>query len=267
MVFTDMTDTQYSELTGLRASWLKTLHGATPAHLHFKIQNPDDDSDALRIGRALHTRVLQPHRWDADWAVAPECDRRTTVGKATWSAFDTECKALGKGVLTAGDAAAINGIVNSIDTTTASMVLGMCEHREIVCTGEIGGVACKARIDACSASGMMVDIKSCLSASERAFTRSIVDYGYLLQMAFYRRLMRQCGMEHGPTVLIACEKSRPHAVALYALRDEDIDRMDGVIDTLVQLYAQCVESNTWPSYPRTVRELAMPEWAFKEVSQ
>lgn len=267
MIHTDMTDRQYAELDGLRASWLKTLHGATPAHLLHKMHHGDEDSDALRLGRALHTRVLQPNRYDTDWAVAPECDRRTTAGKQTWATFESDCRAQGKGVLSAGEAAAIDGIVNGIATTTASTVLEMCEHREIVCTGSICGVPCKARIDACSTSGMLVDVKTCQSASERAFTRSIVDYGYLLQLAFYRRLMEQNGMLRGPTVLIACEKARPHAVALYALRDEDIERMDGLIDALVQLYAECTESNRWPSYPRTVRELAMPEWAFKEVNQ
>lgn len=267
MIHTDMTDKEYADLGGLRASWLKVLHGGTPAHLHHKINHGDEDSDALRVGRALHTRVLQPHRYDSDWAVAPECDRRTTAGKQAWAAFEAMCRENGKGVLTAGDAAAIDGIVNGIATTTASTVLEMCEHREIVCTGEINGVPCKARIDACSSSGMLVDVKTCQSASERAFTRAIVDYGYLLQLAFYRRLMGQNGMLRGPTVLIACEKARPHAVALYALRDEDIERMDNLIDALVDLYAECAESNRWPAYPRTVRELAMPEWAFKEVTQ
>lgn len=268
-IIRDMTDEGYAGLYGLRASWLKVLYSQTPAHLRARMNEPMD-SDALRFGRALHTAVLQPELYADSWAVAPKVDKRTTAGKETWAKFEAECASKGKGMLSEAEGNMVQGMLRSLEDTTVSNVLNMAPMREVVLTGAIGGVECKCRIDACSPDGLLVDLKTTISAAPRAFTRSIVDFGYLLQLAFYRTLMQQNGIGYGATVLVAVEKQAPFAAALYALRDDDIARMMLVLPELAQRYQRCLDDEHWPSYPSTVQVLEMPEWAFKtneEVTQ
>lgn len=261
-----MTEEGYAGLHGLRASWLKTLYSQTPAHLRARMLEPMD-SDALRFGRALHTAVLQPELYEGSWAVAPKVDKRTTAGKELWARFEAECAASGKGVLTEAEGNMVQGIMRSLAGTTASEVLSIAPMREVVMTGQIGGVECKCRIDACSMDGLLVDLKTTVSAAPRAFTRSVVEYGYLLQLAFYRTLMQQNGIGYGATVLVAVEKQAPFAAALYALRDDDINRMMLILPELAQLYKHCIEDERWPAYPSHVQMLTMPEWAFKNEEE
>ena len=63
----------------------------SPAHYKHSITSQDDtDNPAFKIGRALHMAVFQPMVFNTLWAVAPECDRRTTAGKLIWNSFQAE---------------------------------------------------------------------------------------------------------------------------------------------------------------------------------
>lgn len=261
MIIEDMTDDAYDALEAVRATWVKTLYSSTPLHLLAQINSPRD-SDAMRFGRALHHYVLRRQSFESAWAISPKFDRRTKDGKAAAQAFEAE--AAGREVIDESEWVTVMRIAGQIAESSAGRLLEMCDLREVVVTGEIAGVECKARIDAMSSvSGVMLDIKTCTSASERAFTRSVVDYGYLLQFAFYRELARQNGMDVVAPIIVACEKAAPNAVALYALRDEDIDRMAKAIPPLVETIRVCQATGEWTGYRSGVTRLVMPEWAFK----
>jgi len=264
MIHRGMTDEEYQALPGTRASWLKVLARQTPAHLQARMQEPVD-TEALRVGRALHTAVLEPELYDQRYAVAPQVDRRTKEGRAAWEEFTTRCEAQGQTALTHIDAAMVNGMARGIARTSTATLLRECDMREVVLTGEVDGYPCKARIDACnSTSGLLVDVKTCQSASPRAFTRSVVDFGYLLQMAFYRRLMlvNGIGSWDSPTVLVAVEKQRPYCAAMYHLHHADLVREEATLPRLLELLTRCQAEDTWPGYSSTVQTLLMPEWAF-----
>lgn len=52
---------------------------------------PVEQTDAMRLGTALHTLLLEPESYRARHPVAPKVDRRTNVGKAEWAAFLESC--------------------------------------------------------------------------------------------------------------------------------------------------------------------------------
>lgn len=259
----NLSEHEYAACLGIRASWVKTLARSTPAHLWQQMSEPMD-SDALRVGRALHDCVLTPDEFSSRWAAAPKVDRRTKAGKEAYEAFMERCAVEGLGALTADEAAMVSGVAASIAATNAGSLLALAPEREVVLTGSIGGIDAKCRIDACCLeTGLLIDIKTTQSASARAFSRSVIDYGYLIQMAFYRELLLQNGADvGGPVVLIACEKSAPYAVALYSLSSADLDRILPTVESLAQRLHRCFESKEWPAYSPLVQPLEMPEWAF-----
>ncbi len=259
MIHPGQSDGWYDELPGIRASWLKALRSQTPAHLLARMHGQGESHDALRFGRAFHAALLQPSVF-ASWAVAPEVDRRTREGKARWEEFITAVRGLD--YITAGESEMLEAMRQSFAASGISRLLEMCEHREVVMTGEIAGQPCKCRIDACSESeAILIDIKTAISAAPRQFGRAAAEYGYPLQMAFYRELMRQNGIDCGAVILVAVEKTRPHCVAAYRIQEADLDRVALEIPELVGRFAECVSTGAWPGYEDRIIDIELPDWA------
>lgn len=264
MTFHPMTESEYAALPGLRASYVKTLDASTPAHLAARMAAPDADTDALRIGRAIHCRVLRPDDYAAEFIVSPKFDRRTKDGKAEAEAF--AAAAGGRTVVTQDEQSQIDMMADAVRAhPSAGKLLAMCDMRERVVTGAIDGVRCKARIDAIG-NGVLVDLKSCVSASPRAFARAVCEFGYDLQMAFYSELARQAdGYDPPQSVgIIAVEKSAPYAVAVYEIRPTDLDAAYRRVLRSVAVYRDCMESGLWPAYPSHVTWLEIPAWRYAE---
>lgn len=260
--FPRMSEDDYNRMPALRASWVKTLCTQTPAHLLQRIAEGDDaDSDALRIGRALHCRVLRPEDFAAEFLVSPKFDLRTKEGKSEAAAF-----AAGAGtrtVLNADEMRKVDAMASAVENYEPSfMLIATCTERESVWTANIEGVPCKVRPDAlASNTGLLVDLKTTISAAPRAFSRSCVEYGYWLQMAFYRAVLREHGVDIMNAVLVAIEKSAPNLVACYELSESDLDAAEQRVRAAIRLYGECVRTQIWSGYSKRVEMLAMPSWA------
>jgi hypothetical protein len=206
-----MSEADYSALPGLRASYVKQLISSTPAHLFARRNSEDADTDALRIGRALHCRGLRPADYAAEFVTSPKFDRRTKDGKAAAEAF--ALMSVGRAVIDETEQRQVDAMVDAINAhPSARAVMDAAPHRERVYTGDIAGVPAKCRVDAVGP-GVLVDVKTTISAHPRAFARSCADYGYHYQLAMYRALLRQSGVTVDDAVLVAVEKTPPYAVA------------------------------------------------------
>jgi exodeoxyribonuclease VIII len=261
MIIEGLSEAEYARLDGIRASWLKTLATSTPAHLRQQIDFPQPESDAFRLGRALHCRILTPDRFASAYTTMPKVDRRTKEGKEAYAkALDD---AAGREILDEEAMRTVDGMASAVLASSgAAEALGIATSRETVMTAEIDGEPCKCRVDAFSMSGLLLDIKTTTSAAPRAFARSVVDYGYLLQMAFYRAVMIRNGIPLGKTVIIAVEKAAPFGVAVYEVSESDIDFAFRAVPSLVARYALCQRSGFWYGYPSDPQPLRMPEWYY-----
>ena len=62
----------------------------SPAHYKHWKDNPQEDTQALLFGRAAHKYILETYDFYNEFAVAPNCDRRTKEGKETLNKFVAE---------------------------------------------------------------------------------------------------------------------------------------------------------------------------------
>lgn len=53
-----------------------------PEYYKWCLDNPQPPTDDLIVGSAFHKLVLEPDDFDKEFAVLPECNRRTKEGKA-----------------------------------------------------------------------------------------------------------------------------------------------------------------------------------------
>lgn len=144
------------------------------------------------------------------------------------------------------------------------------------------GTLCRCRPDFWRKDGIIVDLKTTEDASLEGFSKSMANYRYHVQHAFYldglraaRRLVSWPeGFEYPRAfVFLAVEKSarvvngKPKGVAVYCLSKEDVElgRLEYRRD--LDLYAACERSGEWPGYGDGIQEIALPGWAKNKAEQ
>ena len=105
---------EYRSREGISSSDLKKIM-KSPAHYKYWKDNPQEDTPALLFGRAAHKYILETYDFYNEFAVAPNCDRRTKEGKETWNKFVAESE--GKDIITEEQfkQKLLNDIKNSIE--------------------------------------------------------------------------------------------------------------------------------------------------------
>lgn len=113
------------------------------------------------------------------------------------------------------------------------------------------------------ATGRMIvtDYKTSVSAGPRQFARSVANYGYHQQHAFYiAGVSAVLGVDDPAFVFIVQEKDPPYLVTVCEL-DADAVRVGRERNRrAIDLYHECVTTGRWPSYSDEVELLSLPTW-------
>jgi hypothetical protein len=204
----------------------------SPAHLKAYLDEPDDDTNALTMGRAAHSAILEPE----DFAMRESVRAHASASKLLAGEGDVEFSIVWDARYDEDDEKAVQ--------------------------------RCKARLDKMSpviAGGVIVDIKTCRSASPRDFERAIFDHGYHRQGALYLDAARAAGLDASHFVIIAVEKEPPYAVAVYRITEGAIEAGYEQIRPLLRTYAMCETLNEWPAFGDDVKDIAIPAYAWTQL--
>jgi exodeoxyribonuclease VIII len=107
----------------------------------------------------------------------------------------------------------------------------------------------------------MVDLKTTRDASPRGFMRSIADYRYHVQAAWYLNGVEQAtGKRPDQFIFICVESTAPYVVAVYAADEVMTDRgYEQAMKDLGKL-AECRAADSWPSYSDQIETISLPGW-------
>lgn len=248
-------------------SRLSVLANSCPAKLKYQLDNPESPTPAMLIGSAVHCLTLEgSDRFGEMFAVAPECDRRTKEGKATWERF--VATAGNRTVLRNDDYLLASRVAHSVRTNAhAAAALAAAPEREVSAVWTDGGpgtgLMCKARFDALGAErGLIVDLKTTENAG-REFERSIDAYGIARQAAFYIHGAAALNIPIADFLVIAVEKEPPYLVGLHRITDEAIELAWRECRPLIEQYWQAATTDIWPGYED--RDSGLPAWAVKRI--
>ena len=262
----DLPASVYHEVDALSSTFVKDMAAKSALHAQHRREH-GETNEAMRLGTALHTRVLMPGLYAAEIAVAPKVDRRSADGKAAYAAFQESVS--DRIVISEGDHIAVLGMELAIrESHAAQLMLGMAREREVSIFSEDAetGVQLKARLDAYDPeSGWVVDIKTCQTASAGAFRSALSNSGWAIQAAFYRRVMVLAGLKFTGFVFICVEKDSPHGVGVYSIGNEDLDLVDTKLRRLIVDYKVAKERNVWPGYPDKIERVGLAAWAAKTL--
>ena len=252
----------YARLGGVHATGLKDMLVSPLLYVRRRLAGVADN-DALRIGRAIHTAVLEPDDFALSYAVWKKSDGKQRRG-AAWEAFKTANA--GRTILTEQQYRQAIAIRDSARKhPIARRFLGQDGSRELTIkwTHPRTGLLCVSRIDLlCSA---IVDLKSTANLAPGKFSSDAARFGYPLQMAFYADAVAAAGYGALPTKLIALQKAFPYDVVVYDVDEEVLrvgrDQYENALDKLVE----CERTKTWPGIAQDGEvKLFLPSWAHPE---
>jgi len=241
-----------------RTSWsqLKWL-AVSPAHYRWHLDNPPEQTDAMRLGSAFHGLTLEPEQFDSQFALWDGPRRAGKIWEDFEAAHAKEC------ILTLAQYDLASAMASAARATPEVVGLmaftGQAEH---TVEGEHLGVQLKGRLDWLS-TGVIVDLKSTKDTTPRAFGRQMAQSGVLSQLALYRHLVRN----ESDCYLIAVENKAPHTVCVYRLTEQQLSRGWEVVEQLLAKLKLCEESDYWPGPSVGVRELEVGDWQLDQLCE
>lgn len=110
---------------------------------------------------------------------------------------------------------------------------------------------------------LFVDYKTTKSADPRQFIKSAIDYRYHCQDPFYVDGAAAHGID--AQFLFFCqEKTPPYLPSVIELPTVAIEEGRRLNRAAIDLYARCVETDTWPGYEPIVHHPPWPDWASRQ---
>ena len=257
----DLPNEQYHSGPGVSKSQLDQI-AKSPAHYQYARTAPKKDpTPAQRFGSLAHTMVLEPHKLNV--VVGPSVNKNSNE----WKIFKAGADAAGAEIVTQEELDTLEGMKAAVYAHPAAAWLlgpGYVEH-SAYWIDPATGLLCRFRPDKLRRTEkgvVLVDLKSTEDASEAEFSRSIENFRYHVQAAFYSDGIEQAlGERVTAFAFIAVEKKAPYAVACYQLADVDVeDGREAYQNDLFRL-KDCLARNEWPAYSPRIETITRPAWA------
>lgn len=272
-----------------RLNWSTLKHIAvSPRMLRWRVEHPQPDTAALRLGRAIHCAVLEPGEFGTRWIVADGCAATTkgggqcgntgalyygiTPGRGQWY-----CRIRGHAPEGAGDPPEGVEIISGEDRAlalrcaesvaahgpAARLLAGAAVEQTIEWTDRATGILCRGRVDAIRPQ-VLLDLKSTRRETLREIGRDVADMHLYGQAAWYHdgamaagRLSADADRPH----LIAVGTVEPYDVAVLRLSAAALEAGRILCRDLLTRYAQCMAADYWPGIAPDVEDYDLPRWA------
>jgi hypothetical protein len=280
----------YCQIKGLNQSLLKTFSPdfrGCPATYKHRSSTPDTrDTDALREGRAFHSRLLEPKAFDAAYRVMTPADCQTifenmqdlglrkkskakymdfsdfaswkasgpTFGFTTSTPYKEWMEGDSREVLSLDDAEMLSAMTAAIwenpdvATELEKATLEDCEVTALAPYKFHGGeqMQLKARFDIVTPDAI-IDAKTCRSTNAEAFARDCEKYGYDIQAAFYLHVANAAGLKRERFGFLAQEKTAPYPNCIHWMPEDWLFYCRERFKTILADIADAIRSNAWPN--------------------
>lgn len=123
------------------------------------------------------------------------------------------------------------------------------------------GVLCRCRPDWWRDDNVIVDLKTTEDASPEGFAKSMANYRYDVQAAYYLDGVQAATRKRPKAfVFIAVEKKPPYGVGVYVLDSDSLELGRAQYQHDLRVYAECVRTGEWPGYGDKIQTISLPAW-------
>lgn len=231
---------------------------------HFKYGATNAATAAMAFGTAVHMALLEPEIFKSHYVCLKDVkDRRASEYKAAVAAHGEDRVLLPK------EADQIAMLCESVQAQTRlSEWLAEPGYRElsIFAVDDQTGAPIRCRFDLLTLENIAVDVKTTRDARPEAFSRSILQYKYYVQDAFYSHVFRMAtGLDLSGFKFAAIESDPPHAGKVYELDYTAKSEGQQEFRATLDLYAQCEKSGVWPMYDDQEEIISLPDWKLRQI--
>ena len=253
----------YDSIDAISITRLKELR-RSPQHYQWALTHRRE-TDALTLGIATHVAVLEPERFEKDFAI---WTRRTDAGAMAprrgqhWDEFSA--LNAGRSILTVDEAATAKTIAAAVRNDVTAMKYLESGDPEVSMQWD-NGRPCKGRADwLTTLNGVptLVGLKTARDVRHFAFGAQAAKLEYGMQWAFYHDgYEANCG-KSARVIEIVVESAAPHPVATYVI-DKDIllQGQDNYLE-LMKALKECEERGEWPGPVVGEQILTLPSWYY-----
>jgi hypothetical protein len=213
---------------------------------------------AMRIGNVVDSALDGMRGFPQRFAVAPECDRRTTAGKETWAAFVASVESKGLEVIPAKEYdTGMEIAAAALKDPRVKALASLPETTQAVCIwqDDQSGLWLKARLDhwVPRKNGLVVDYKTTRSPSARAFAHEVGKRGYHMQLAMYQWGIRATTNYDPGATIVAIPNVKPYekCACLYSFKSGILEAGFAMVRKILMQVAEAKRTNIWPGYQTT----------------
>jgi hypothetical protein len=246
----DISNDEYHSSHGFSRTQVMLIN-KSPYHFWYEniagLASEKEKSDALDLGSAVHTMLLEPELFMKTYAVMPSINRRTTKGKEEYASFIQEHA--DKIVLTQeqyNKAYAMTHHVRQHDIVNTLLENALFE-KSIYWTDEETGLQFKVRPDIWS-NKMIVDLKTTKDLNPMSYSCSAHKYGYYLQCWMFFEACEAIGKPIDMFVHLVIEKEEPYVPAVFVMGEKSINFGREQFNTYKRKIKECMETDKWPAY-------------------
>jgi len=272
--------TNYNEVEGINYSLLKEYH-KSPRHFKWAKENRRPATESQMLGTLVHSMVLEPHTVEQDFTIInpllrpePTKDFRSMENKAWKQALLEEASLHGRQIVEAEIYEQAKAMADSVlsNPVIKSLLEKAVIEKGIQWKDPMTGLMCKGRPDAyVPDKDLIIDLKTTISAHPSDFQRSLWNYRYHEQAAFYSMGLKAI---HGTDkynrfLFIAVENKAPYCSANYFLSPGALDTGWVTCQSLLSLHKECVTNNDWSKgyevradHKSGIMDLDLPQYAY-----
>ena len=261
---TQLTNAEYHAHQAISKSKLDAAR-KSGKHLHDMLYGPPRESTAaFDFGTAFHAGVLPGEDFSKVAVRMP----KSITSKATKAGKEFAKEHEGKIILNHSDSYALDQMMLSVSEHPAASGLLNGElkgksEQSFFCkdTGETE-LELKCRPDFMLDDGsLIIDIKTTTDASPNGFKKSLANFRYHVQAAWYLEVVEKAtGRRPEAFIFVAVEKQRPFSTAVY-VADEECIRigMEQAREDLMNI-AKWKNTGIYPGYSSQAEMISLPKW-------
>jgi len=233
----------------------------------WKARKQKEKTRSMSFGSLVDTLLLEPDKFESRYVVSPYADFRKKEARE-WRA---EMESAGVEIVTEDTHAEAHDCCDAVrDHYIAAALLYGAQTQVAFRHQTKFGIASKGLIDIVPAAvDTLVDLKTCAPSvleNKRALQRHILDYSYHIQAGCYLDGWNIASREERTRFkFIFVTNKPPFTVAVIELPFAAILLGSQQYQSGIARFAECLETDTWPSQWDGIVELDLPDYAYTET--
>lgn len=219
----------------------------SPLHFVKYKTEEKEQTQAMKIGKAFHSAILEPDKFNAEYSVLlqeslpfPDKDFRNSENKKAKESIINECEQSGKIVLQESEYIELKQYCNIINSNQISKsFLNKITKTEVKIEYTFNGLNFVGYIDGIG-SGLLLDLKKCADATPKAAIRASYSNMWNLQGYLYSHAIDEFSTFYNIAVDL-------ESVTVLSYSADSKEKAYKELIRLTEAYKRCLDGNLWES--------------------